>query len=129
MKQYCRVGNICSASGFFVLPNTSTYSVAKYTLESFSNCLRHEMTPWVLYISIIESSALKISMNEVYASILQDVRKQLSTDIQQRWEIDFSNNLIIQKVNSPYITHAAYPDKIVQVVRHVVMNKNPRICY
>ncbi|CAF4888532.1 unnamed protein product [Rotaria socialis] len=101
MKQYYRVVNICSASGFFALPNTSTYLVAKYTLESFSDFLRDEMTPWVLYISIIESSALKTFMSEVYASILQDVRKQLSTDIQQRWGIDFSNNLITQEVNSP----------------------------
>ncbi|CAF3680644.1 unnamed protein product [Rotaria sordida] len=128
-KRQSRLVNICSATGFFTFPNICAYSASKYALESFSDCLRREMTPWNLQVSIIEPGAIRTSMNENYADILQNLWNQLSTDIQQRWGMDFLNNLINQGINSPFIKYADDPNKVVQAVQHAIMNINPHIRY
>ncbi|CAF4893704.1 unnamed protein product, partial [Rotaria sp. Silwood1] len=128
-KRQCRIVNICSATGFFAIPNTCAYSTSKYALESFSDCLRREMSPWDLKISIIEPGTLRTPMNEGYAYILQNLWNELSTDIQERWGIDFLNNLIIQGINSPIMKHPDDPKRVVQAVQHAVMNINPCIRY
>ncbi|CAF5141022.1 unnamed protein product, partial [Rotaria sp. Silwood1] len=47
-KRDCRVINICSVMGFITPPCMSAYCASKYAFESFSDCLRREMTPWGL---------------------------------------------------------------------------------
>jgi short-subunit dehydrogenase len=44
-KRDSRVVNMGSSTGYFTFPNTSAYSASKQALESFSDCLRHEMAP------------------------------------------------------------------------------------
>ncbi|CAF3456360.1 unnamed protein product [Rotaria sp. Silwood2] len=128
-KRQSRVVNICSATGFFAIPNTCAYSTSKYALESFSDCLRREMAPWNLHISIIEPGALRTPMNEGYANILENLWNELSIDIQERWGIDFLNNLISQGIDSPVMKHPDNPKHVVRAVQHAVMNINPCIRY
>jgi short-subunit dehydrogenase len=128
-KRNSRVVNMCSATGFFAFPNTSAYSASKYALESFSDCLRREMFPWSLHVSIIEPGTLRTTMTEGYADSLQNVWNELSVDTQERWGIDFLNNVITQGINSPFIKHADDPYKVVRAIQHAVMNRNPCIRY
>ena len=51
-KRDSRVVNICSVMGFVSPPGMSAYCASKYALESFSDCLRREMAPWNLRVSI-----------------------------------------------------------------------------
>jgi NAD(P)-dependent dehydrogenase (short-subunit alcohol dehydrogenase family) len=37
----------------------SSYCASKFALESFSDCLRREMIPWNLHVSIIEPGFMK----------------------------------------------------------------------
>ena len=129
-KRNCHVVNMCSATGFFAFPNTFAYSASKYSLEAFSDCLRREMTDhFGLKVSIIEPGTLRTPMTEGYEVNLRNLWKELSIDIQERWGIDFLNNVITQAVNSPFIKHADDPWKVVQAIKHAVMNTNPRIRY
>ncbi|CAF1416042.1 unnamed protein product [Adineta steineri] len=128
-KRYCRVVNMCSATGFFAFPNTSAYSSSKHALEAFSDCLRREMSPWNLHVSIIEPGTLRTSMTDGYESNLRILWNELSSDIQQRWGINFLNDIITQSINSPFIKYADDPLKVVRAIQHAVMNVNPCIRY
>jgi NAD(P)-dependent dehydrogenase (short-subunit alcohol dehydrogenase family) len=129
VKRNSRVVNVCSATGFFAFPNTSAYSSSKHAFEAFCDCLRREMVPWGLRVSIIEPGTLRTAMTDGYESNLRKLWNELSTDIQQRWGINFLNNIITQSINSPFIIHADDPYKVVRAVQHAVINTNPRIRY
>jgi NAD(P)-dependent dehydrogenase (short-subunit alcohol dehydrogenase family) len=128
-KRHSRVVNMCSATGFLAVPNTSAYSASKHALEAFSDCLRREMYPWGLHVSIIEPGTLRTTMTEGYVDSWRNLWNELSTDIQERWGIDFLNNVIHEGINSPFIKHADDPYKVVQVILHAIMNRNPCIRY
>jgi 11-cis-retinol dehydrogenase len=128
-KRNSRVVNMCSATGFFSFPNTSAYSASKSALESFSDCLRREMAPWGLQISIVEPGTLRTAMTDGYEENLRKLWNELSSDVQERWGLDFLNNLITQAINSPFIMHADDPYKVVQAIQHAVTSTNPHIRY
>ncbi|CAF3122318.1 unnamed protein product [Rotaria sp. Silwood2] len=58
-KHDSRVINICSVAGYLSMSNMSSYCTSKYALESFSDCLRREMSPWNLRVSIIEPGFMR----------------------------------------------------------------------
>ena len=128
-KRACRVVNICSASGFLSFPNTATYATSKSALTAFSDCLRREMFPWNLHVSIIEPGTLRTPMTEGYESSWRDLWNGLSIDVQQRWGEDFLNNVVNLGIRSPFIQHADDPLSVVRAIQHAVTSQNPRIHY
>lgn len=128
-KRGCRVVNICSASGFLSFPNTAMYATSKSALAAFSNCLRREMYPWNLHVSIIEPGTLRTPMTESYETSWRNLWNELSIDVQQRWGEDFLNHVINLGIRSPFIQHADDPLKVVRAIQHAVTNRNPRIYY
>jgi NAD(P)-dependent dehydrogenase (short-subunit alcohol dehydrogenase family) len=128
-KRDSRVVNMCSSTGYLTFPNTSAYSASKHAFEAFSDCLRREMAPWGLRISIIEPGTLRTSMTEGYADRWQNVWDELPIDIQERWGIDFLNNVVTEGISSPFIKHADDPYKAVRAIQHAIINRNPRIRY
>ncbi|CAF1111747.1 unnamed protein product, partial [Adineta ricciae] len=124
-KRDSRIVNVVSAAGFFAFPNTSAYSASKYAMKAFSDCLRREMSPWNLRVSTIEPGALKTPMMETYEQTWRDVWNQLSTDVQQRWGIDYLNKNITKAVNSPFMIHADNPLTVVRAIEHALMKVKP----
>ncbi|CAF0872078.1 unnamed protein product [Rotaria sp. Silwood1] len=124
-----RVVNVVSAAGFFTFPNTSAYSASKHALKSFSDCLRREMVPWNLRVSIIEPGALRTPMLEGYEDTLRNVWNGLPTDVQERWGISYLNSIITKAINSPFMINADDPSRVVRAIQHAVMNSKPHIRY
>lgn len=128
-KRYSRVVNMCSSSGLFPFPNTSAYSASKAALQSFSDCLRREMSPWNLHVSVIEPGTLRTTMTDDYENSWRNLWNKLSDDIQQRWGIDYLNNVINIGLDSPFIKHADDPMRVVRSIEHAVTSTKPRIYY
>ena len=128
-KRDSRVVNLGSATGFFAFPNTSAYSASKHALSSFSDCLRREMSPWALRVSIIEPGSLRTTMLEGYADNLRKIWHQLPSDVQERWGVEYLDATITLAVNSPFIVHADHPTRVVRAVLHAVSNTEPQIRY
>ncbi|CAF5176931.1 unnamed protein product, partial [Rotaria sp. Silwood1] len=88
-KRDSRVVNICSVAGYLSLPSGSAYCASKYAFESFSDCLRREMVPWGLHVSIIEPGYMRTSILESGVKSFEDSWNQLPNDVKERWGEDF----------------------------------------
>jgi NAD(P)-dependent dehydrogenase (short-subunit alcohol dehydrogenase family) len=128
-KKNSRVINVSSISGFISFSSASAYSTSKYALESFSDCLRREMAPWGLRVSIIEPGAMRTSFLNEQETFSRKLWNELPSDIQLRWGEDFANKVIKQIVDNPFMNNAEDPLKAVRAIQHAVMNTNPRIRY
>jgi short-subunit dehydrogenase len=128
-KRHSRVVNICSVAGIVTVPMKSAYSASKYALESFSDCLRREMAPWGLYVSIIEPGPMRTPIIEGHDQHMNKFWSALSIDVQERWGEDFLK-VQTKKLSENFLyRHAENPEKVVQVLQHAVNNSKPEIRY
>ena len=130
VKPDSRVVNICSVMGFISPPGMSAYCASKYAFESFSDCLRREMAPWQLRVSIVEPGWLRTPIIRGHARLLRDLWSDVSVDVKKRWGDAFFNELIEKSVvDSPFINNAEDPMKVIRALEHAVMCTSPRLRY
>lgn len=128
-KKDSRVVNVCSMCGFLALPGSGAYCASKYALESFSDCLRREMSPWKLRVSVIEPGTIRTTLTESMKIVLKKAWEQTPTDVKQRWGNAFFDRTYNFIMNSIFMRYAENPDKVVQVLKHAVASKQPQIRY
>ena len=128
-KSGSRVVNVCSVAGYLAAPSMSSYCASKFALESFSDCLRREMYPWGLHVSIIEPSYMRTPIISGHVQTMRKIWNELSFDVKERWGEHYFNDLIGKRNNSLLISLAENPIKVVQSIQHAVSNTAPRIRY
>ena len=128
-KRDSRVVNLCSIAGFLASANMSAYSASKYALESFSDCLRREMVPWNLRVSIIEPGFMRTPILQGLNTSFVDFWNSLASDVQERWGKDYLESQHGTGAKSALIKYAEDPIKVVRAIRHAVMNTTPHIRY
>ena len=128
-KRDSRVVNLCSVAGYLTAPSMSSYCASKYALESFSDCLRREMHPWGLRVSIIEPSYMRTPIIEGHVQSLQRIWDALAVDTQARWGEHFLRNQMNRRLNNLFIHFAEDPIKVVWAMQHAVRSSTPRIRY
>ncbi|CAF2867895.1 unnamed protein product [Rotaria sp. Silwood2] len=124
-----RIVNICSVAGYLTLSSGSAYCASKYALESFSDCLRREMVPWGLRVSIIEPGFMRTPILESGPKTFEDLWSQLSSDVKERWGEDFLKAGFDTIKHNPLYKYAENPMKVVRNLQHAVMNTVPCIRY
>ena len=124
-----RVVNICSVAGFISSPGAFPYCASKYALESFSDCLRREMFPWGLRVSIIEPGFMRTPIVDGLRRPFVDVWPTIPKDMQERWGEGFVKNLLDEAEINIFITYAEDPMKVVRALEHAVMSTAPQIRY
>ncbi len=128
-KRASRVVNLCSVAGYLTAPSMSSYCATKYAFESFSDCLRREMYPWGLHVSIIEPSYMRTPIIEGHVQTMRKMWDELPIDVKDRWGENYFNNLANKRLNNPFIYFAENPIKVVYALQHAVMNTIPCIRY
>jgi NAD(P)-dependent dehydrogenase (short-subunit alcohol dehydrogenase family) len=128
-KRGSRVVNLCSVAGYLAAPSMSSYSATKYALESFSDCLRREMYPWGLHVSIIEPGYMRTPIIEGQIQVMRKMWDELPNDVKDRWGEDYLINLGNKRVNHILFRTAENPIKVVRAIQHAVMNTKPCIRY
>lgn len=53
-----RVVNIGSIGGRFAVPFAGPYTASKYAMEGLTDCLRMELSPWGIHVSIVEPASV-----------------------------------------------------------------------
>ncbi|CAF0942669.1 unnamed protein product [Adineta steineri] len=129
VRRDSRVVNICSVAGYLTKPGMSAYSASKYALESFSDCLRREMAVWGLRVSIIEPGFMKTNIVEGHDKSLSVLWNGLSDDTKERWGEHNLKQQIQEVLNNIFMKKAENPAKVVQALKHAVMNTVPKIRY
>jgi retinol dehydrogenase-16 len=128
-RRYSRVVNICSVAGIVSIPVKSAYCASKYALESFSDCLRREMSPWGLYVSIIEPGPMRTPIIEGHDQRMSKLWTDLPSDVQERWGEDFLKTQSKKLSDNFFYRQAEDPNKVVQALQHAVINSKPEIRY
>jgi 17beta-estradiol 17-dehydrogenase/all-trans-retinol dehydrogenase (NAD+)/3alpha(17beta)-hydroxysteroid dehydrogenase (NAD+) len=128
-KRDSRVVNICSMCGFIGIPGSAAYCASKYALESFSDCLRREMFPWGLRVSIIEPGTMRTSMIEGIEQTVRSIWLESPIEIRERWGEEFFNNSLQLIINSPFVKYSESPEKVIRVLKHAIMSTTPQIRY
>ena len=77
-KRGSRVINVSSVAGHVLVQSMSAYSGAKHALEAFSDCLRQEMAPWGLHVSILKPGVIKTPLADRYHDDIQGVWGKVS---------------------------------------------------
>ncbi|CAF1226461.1 unnamed protein product [Rotaria sp. Silwood1] len=128
-KRDSRVVNICSVAGYLEYPGSSAYCGSKYALESFSDCLRREMAPWGLHVSIIEPGAMQTPILQSGPQTFLEFYSMVSSDAQERWGKHFLKGHYDKSGKNVFIKYAEDPMKVIRALQHAVMNTVPRIRY
>ncbi|CAF0743689.1 unnamed protein product [Adineta ricciae] len=128
-KRDSRVVNICSVAGYLTKPGMAAYSASKYALEAFSDALRREMAVWGLRVSIIEPGFMRTNIVEGHDKSLRSLWNGLNDDVKDRWGEEELNKQIGQVQDNIFMKKAEDPTKVVQALKHAVMNSVPRIRY
>lgn len=128
-KRGSRVVNVCSIAGFIATGANSAYSASKYALESFSDCLRREMAPWGLRVSIIEPGIMRTPIIGKHGQSMQGSGIHVASDVQERWGDAFFKAQLEKTQSSILLKYAEDPIKVVKALQHAVVNSAPRIRY
>lgn len=118
-QKFGRIINISSVSGRSGFPVISPYVASKFAVEGFSECLRLEMLPYGIYVTLIEPGPYK-------------------TEI---WDKGFVNKDAVQKSADEDMLHsvlgeikksamnASDPKEVVDLLLHVIESKRPKLRY
>ncbi|XP_030072551.1 LOW QUALITY PROTEIN: D-beta-hydroxybutyrate dehydrogenase, mitochondrial-like [Microcaecilia unicolor] len=97
-----RVVNIASMLGRMAVPSRSCYSISKYGVEAFSDCLRQEMYRWGVKVAVIEPSnfvaATGILTRERVEIQADKLWKEASEIVQEDYGKDyFAHQVVLMK--------------------------------
>jgi NAD(P)-dependent dehydrogenase (short-subunit alcohol dehydrogenase family) len=107
----------------------ASYCCSKYALESFSDCLRREMAVWGLHVNIIEPGSMKTPLTDNILNSINETWNQLPDDVRERWGNDFYKSSVQRFVTQGLMDRAENPQKVINALKHAVMNTAPRIRY
>ncbi|CAF4864161.1 unnamed protein product, partial [Rotaria sp. Silwood2] len=128
-KRDSRIVYTSSAVDYIGFPSSSAYCAFKCALESFSDCLRREMVPWGLHVSVIEPGAMKTPIIEASCGLFEDFWSKLPSDVKERWGEEYIRTEFHIIKESPLFKFAEDSMKVVRALQHAVMNKSPHIRY
>ncbi len=89
-----RVVNVASAWGRVAIPGISSYCIAKYGVQAFSDSLRNEMRHFGVTVHIIEPGRFKTNLTapELDNQYLETLWKNLDSDTKESYGIDYYQN-------------------------------------
>jgi len=129
VKSDSRVVNICSVAGYLASPSMASYCASKFALESFSDCLRREMVPWNLRVSIIEPGFMRTPIIQGVKKSFDEIWATLPVDARERWGEEYMRKRASAGAKNKFIQLAEDPIKVVRALQHAVMNTAPEIRY
>jgi NAD(P)-dependent dehydrogenase (short-subunit alcohol dehydrogenase family) len=121
-KGFGRIVNLSSLAGRLFMPLGSWYYASKHALEGWSDCLRLELRPFGIHVSIIEPGAILTEFGDV--SVGPMVERSGSGPY-----AEITNGKAAQMRKVYMEGDGSPPSVIAEVVSHAVNAKNPRRRY
>lgn len=114
-----KIINISSVSGRVGFPVLSPYVSSKFAVEGFSECLRLEMLPYGVYVTLIEPGPYKTEIWDKGFINTGILKKSADEDLLQS---------ILGKMNKS-ATNASDPQEVIDLLLKVIQMKRPRLRY
>jgi len=121
-----RIVNVSSIGGKVAQPLLGPYCASKFALEALSDCLRAELKPFGISVSIIEPGAVKTAMFEKAANTADELARTLPADAMRYYgsEVEKIRKLIAMQDSS-----AVPAERVAKVIDHALTSARPRTRY
>ncbi len=118
-----RVVNMSSIGGMVVSPFLSPYCSSKFALEALSDCLRMELKPWHIEVSVIQPGAIDTPIWSKGGTILRELISAAPPG-----GLELYGNAITA-MESHIAPHGASAEAVARAVAHALTSNHPRTRY
>jgi NAD(P)-dependent dehydrogenase (short-subunit alcohol dehydrogenase family) len=114
--------NISSIAGLIGFPAFSAYCASKFAVEGFSECLRYELLPFNIWVSLVEPGTYP---TDIYLSNLRLAKKSQNHNSAY---YECGQRLLNQTIEEVKNTKAA-PQEVANLIGKIAQTKRPRLRY
>jgi NAD(P)-dependent dehydrogenase (short-subunit alcohol dehydrogenase family) len=118
-----RIVNMSSVAGMLATPFLSSYSATKFALEALSDCLRIELKPWHIQVSVIQPGAIDTPIWSKGRKILDDLINRAPPEGLELYGSAISNMKFL------IAPHGASTEVAARAVAHALASARPRTRY
>jgi len=115
-----------SISGKIATMMLGPYCASKFALEAIGESLRHELHPWGVSVSVIESGAIKTAIWEKGRYKADHLERGLPEQARTRYARHIA---AIRKDIDRQDRHGAHPDELAKAVEHALLSPRPKTRY
>lgn len=116
--------NISSQAGNYAMPFWSAYHSSKWAMEAFSHCLRRELKPYGIRVSIIQPGAIKSDAFIKDTTAFEDYKQIKNSDF-----VKYAVPVLEASFHRSPISKEKTPLLVVRDIRHAIYSKKARIYY
>ncbi|HET7744482.1 MAG TPA: SDR family oxidoreductase [Gaiellaceae bacterium] len=114
-----------SVGGRSALPFLGAYAASKHALEAVADCLRVELRPWGMTVSIVEPASIRTPMWEKGAAHADALRGQLPPGAVELYATRLTRFREVALARGP----GADPEIVAKAVEHALTAKRPKARY
>lgn len=121
-----RVVFVSSVSGRIATPLTGAYNASKFALEALADCLRMELRPWGIPVSLVEPGAIDTDMWQTAPEMIEETNGAMAPEYQELYaaHVDGMRKTVrfVQKQASP-------PKTVVAAIEKALTAEKPKARY
>lgn len=114
-----------SVGGRSALPFLGPYAASKHALEAIADCLRVELRPWGMTVSIVEPASIRTSIWEKGAAHAETLRGQLPAGARGLYAARLTRFREVALARGP----GADPQIVAKAVEHALTAERPKARY
>jgi len=121
-----RIVNLSSVAGLLALPFFGSYTMSKHSVEAMSDCLRQELKPWGIRVSVIEPGVIATGFWDVAAEYSERlIASYPEEDAALYAEAAARMPRLLRKLGRL----GSDPDDVAQAIEHALTARRPRTRY
>jgi NAD(P)-dependent dehydrogenase (short-subunit alcohol dehydrogenase family) len=121
-----RIVNMGSMEGLMAMPFVGPYCASKFAMEALTDCLRMELKPWGISVSIVEPSIIKTRILENSINAAEDMVRAMS---KQGYELYAPSVSAARKAADKIVNSAIASDEVVRAIIHALTSRKPKTRY
>lgn len=125
-RSRARIVNVSSIGGRVATPFLGPYCASKFALEALSDCMRMELKPFGISVSIVEPGAIKTKMFDKAASSVDEIMRVLPADGLRYYSGDIET---MRKLIAMQDRNAVPAERVAKVIEHALTATRPRTRY
>ncbi|TRU12050.1 MAG: SDR family oxidoreductase [Microcystis sp. Msp_OC_L_20101000_S702] len=114
--------NVSSIAGLIGIPSLSSYCASKFAVEGFSECLRYELLPFNIWVSLVEPGTYP-------TNIQSDTRQLLTSAYTPQSAYYERGQRILNKTLEEVKNTKAAPQEVANLIGKIAQTKRPRLRY